>query len=500
MPHQRIATVATPDLDRAVAAIHATDADLIEIRLDALWPSVPDEATATDHLVALTEAADAAGRRLLATLRPKRQGGHYEGDEAVRIGLLLAAAKSGFQAVDLEGDLNEPKPLVDLLHDDVPQVILSDHRFPDTPSKAQGLIALQAMQDGGADLQKIAFPAGSFLDILRAFELNRTFVDVHGAPSAQPIGGGAMVRALLPLAGCAATYGHATGLPPAVSGQPALADIEAIWTRWGITAADLAEPRREWIAVVGDPVDHSLSPAIHNAALQAADRPERYGALTVPDSMGAVRLLFGVAGRIGLVGCGVTAPLKVHALDASEPDEHARAVGAANTVRFRNGHVESTNTDAIGLKRYLDAAPDGPVLVLGAGGAARAAIHAANLSGRPVTFTSRDPERAAKVADDLGATWVPWADRTAAGCAVIIQATSLGSHANDPPALDSLGDAQLVIEMVYASGATPLEQLAHANGVPSKSGVEVLLNQAADQYRFWIGEEPDRSAMEQAIP
>lgn len=492
MTHRAIATVATSDLDAAVAAIHASDADLVEVRLDAFWNTVPDETVATDQLLALTQT----GKPLLATLRPKRQGGAFDGDETARVGLLVAAAKAGFHAVDLEADLGDPKPFVKLLHEDA-VVTLSDHRFAGTPSKDQGLMALQAMQDCGADTQKIAFPAGSFADTLRALELNHQFAKVNGAPSAQPIGGDGMVRALLPLAGCAATYGHATGLAPAVPGQPGLADIQTIWTKWGLNAEDLDGPRSAWIAVVGQPVNHSLSPAIHNAALRAAGRPERYGALNVPDSIGAVRLLFGVAQRIGMVGAGVTAPLKVHALDASTPDEAARAVGAVNTVRFRGDAIESTNTDVVGLHRFMEAAPEGSVLVLGAGGAARAAIHAANLLGRRVTFTSRNPDRAARVTTDLGAPWIPWDERAVADAGVVVQCTSIG--AGEPSPLADLGQVHTLIEMVYAGGPTALETQARAAGLSVRDGVDCLLNQAADQYRFWTGDEPDANAMRGAI-
>ncbi len=499
---KRIATVSTAALDEAVAAVRASagQADLVEVRLDALWPSAPDADQATDALLALTDAGRDASLPLLATLRPKRQGGAFEGDEAVRVGLLMAAAKSGFDAVDVEVDCQDPAAVVRALHEDAPTVMLSDHRFSAAPSKDDGLMRLQGMQDAGADLQKLAYPAGAFPDLLRALELNHTFAQVQGQPAAMPIGfGGALGRALLPLAGAQAVYGHAPGVKPAVSGQPGIADVNAVLAQWGLNEADLAGPRSQWIAVVGNPVDHSLSPRIHNAALRQAGRPERYGALTVPDSMGAVRLLFGVANRIGMVGAGVTAPLKVHALAASQPDEAAQKVGAANTVRFRGNAIESTNTDVVGLRRFLEDGPDGPVLVLGAGGAARAAIHAAQLLDRPVTFTSRDEARAKEVLSQLGGSWVPWENRDASQAASIIQCTTVGSNPDDPSPLVDLGAAELVIEMVYAGGPTALERQAKAAGLTVHDGVDCLLNQAADQYRFWTDEEPDEAAMRRAV-
>lgn len=492
--HLRIASVACDAIDAAVQAVQASgDADRIEVRLDTLWPTAPDTDTATDHLIALLDAAPAP---LLATLRPKRQGGRFDGPEDVRLSLLDAAAKAGFHAIDLEADNPELRALVDRIHEDAAEVVTSHHLADKAPSKDKGLIALQAMQDAHADIQKLAFPAGAFPDFLRALELAHTFRKVHGRPAPMPIGyGGAMGRALLPLAGARATYGHAPGAPAAVTGQPALADIQSVWDRWDITADDLDGASGRWIAVVGDPVTHSQSPAIHNAWLRAAGRPERYGALTVPDSIGAVRLLFGVADRIGMAGAGVTAPLKVHALDASAPDATAQAVGAANTVRFQNGRIESTNTDSTGLQSLLDG-QEGPVGVLGAGGAARAAIHAAQTLGLDVAFASRDPDRAATVQERFGADWIPWDERTRMNATAYIQCTSLGSRADDPSALPSGADPALAIEMVYASGTTRFEQDAAKAGARVVDGIEVLRNQAADQYRFWTGEDPPAQALE----
>ncbi len=484
----RIATVTSASIEGALNAVATcTDADRIEVRLDALWPTPPEPDTAADHLIALTETAQVP---LLATLRPLRQGGRFDGPEEVRLSLLDAAAKAGFHAVDVEGDNADLLALIGRLRQDANEIVASIHRPDKAPDKDSGLMQLQAMQDARADIQKIAFPAGAFPDYLRALEIAHRFRNVHGRPAPIPLGyGGAMGRALLPLAGARAMYGHAAGSAPAVSGQPALQDIQSVWDRWGLTKQDLDEASNRWLAVVGDPVDHSRSPALHNAWLRAAGRPERYGALTVPDSMGAVRLLFGVADRIGLVGAGVTAPLKVHALDASQPDDTARAVGAANTVRFREGRIESTNTDSTGLQSLLHE-HDGPVAVIGAGGAARAAIHAAQTLGLDVTFTSKDPQRASAVRDRLGATWVPWDERHNLDATAWVQCTSLGSRPDDPSPLPTNAKPTLAIEMVYAAGTTAFERQARDANARVIDGITVLENQAADQYRFWTDEDP----------
>ncbi len=484
--HWTIATVACAHIDDAVAAIQQATADAVEVRLDALWPEEPDIDVATDQLMALTDAAPIPK---IATLRPLRQGGSFDGDEQVRLSLLASAARAGFQILDVEADNAELPQLIAALRTDAASIIASTH-LPKPPSKDQGVMSLQVQQDAGADLHKLAWPAGAFPEYLRALELAQRFRGVHGRPATVPIGyGGAMGRALLPLAGNRATYGHADGSPPVTPGIPSLSSIQRIWQNWGLADDDLADSSGQWLAVIGDPVDHSLSPSIHNAWLRTAGRPERFGALTVPGSIGSVRLLFGVAARIGLVGAGVTAPLKVHALEASQPDETAMAVGAANTVRFDHGVAHSTNTDSTGLQSLLKG-HSGSVGVLGAGGAARAAIHAAQSLGLDVTFTSRDAQRAQDVQQDMDASWVPWQDRDTIDASAWIQCTSLGSKPDDPSPINHGSNTALAIEMVYATGTTQFERDAAAAGARVIGGEDVLRNQAADQYRFWTGQDP----------
>lgn len=481
---KRVATVASRDLAACVAAIEATEADWIEVRLDALWPKVPGD-EAAEHLVALTSL----GKPLLATLRPVRQGGAFDGPEDVRISLLLAAARAGFAAVDLENDHPNVAPVVGLFRDES-SVVISDHGLSTTPSRDAGLIRLQSMQDLHAEFDKLAVPVGSFMDALRCLELTRAHAERSGRPAIAPLGGGPELRALLSLAGNQATYGHATGMRPAVSGQPSLADVDAVLEHWGHPG-----PSRDWYAVIGDPVQHSLSPRIHNAALRAAGRPERYGALQVPDSMGAIRLLCTVAPRIGLRGASVTSPLKMHAAQATRGDGAVQAIGAANCIRF-DAEPVSTNTDATAILRLLGEAKS--VGVLGSGGAARAALWAGNQLGVPVTLVCRDAAHGARLAESTGASVVAWNERATATADAWVQATPLGAGDADVP-IQGVGLDSSFIELVYKGGPTPSQKLAADAGAQVIDGRRFLLEQARDAYRFWTGAEPPAGAMEAAL-
>jgi shikimate dehydrogenase len=353
------------------------------------------------------------------------------------------------------------------------------------------------MQDADARLDKLAFEAGAFPDALRALELAREHALRGGHPSVSTMGyGGGPLRALLALAGNQATYGHSPGLEPAVPGQPDILEVVRVWRHWGVRPADLDGPAaRPWLAVLGEPALHSLSPRLHNAALRAAGRPERFGSLDVPASPGALRLLFHAATRIGLVGASITHPHKADAARIATCDPIAKAVGAANCVRFGPDGATATNTDATALRRLLQGTvrPGTKVAVLGAGGAARAAVWALAGLGAKVTVVARDAAQA-KAAGGAHAT-VPWESRESQRPEVWVQATTIGLQGQPSPLAGADLAGSTLVELNYAAGPTALQRQAQAAGCRVIDGRTVLLEQAVDAYRFWFGAEPDRAAM-----
>ncbi|HET6399553.1 MAG TPA: type I 3-dehydroquinate dehydratase, partial [Candidatus Thermoplasmatota archaeon] len=205
---RRVATVLERDpasAERRVARA-AEAADVVEVRLDAVWTSPPDPDAATDLLLRLRGATT---RPLLATLRPRRQGGHFEGAEGARLGLLAAARLAGFDAIDVEDDNQDLGSLLRALRQDETPVVLSRHLAAPLPCRDDLLSLLLRQQDHGGALHKLAFDAGSYLDFLRALELAHTHAARGGKPCILPLGyGGAEGRALLSLAGNRAAYGH----------------------------------------------------------------------------------------------------------------------------------------------------------------------------------------------------------------------------------------------------------------------------------------------------
>jgi shikimate 5-dehydrogenase/3-dehydroquinate dehydratase len=498
--HALVASVLPREKGEAVAALARLPLEvaLAEVRLDGLWPGVPDADQATDDLLDLADAGAAAGRPLLATLRPKRQGGRFDGPEGVRLGLLQAALRAGFAYADLEMDGLDAGGRAGLLREAGGGVVASIH-LPDTPCRSDGMTALLAMQDLGAAYDKLAFAAGAFPDLLRAMELCRAHAERGGRPAVGTLQhGGAPLRALLPLLGNRATYGSAPGLPPAAPGQPSVDEVLSIWRHWGLAGDDLdlcAAKPGPWLAVLGMPAGHSLSPRIHNAALRAAGRRERFGALDVPASASALRLALHVAPRLGMAGASVTAPHKADAARAAQGDESVRRTGAANCVRFQGDAAHATNTDLTALRRLLGphVAAGDRALVLGAGGAARAAIAALQDLGAAVSFAARDPAKGAALAQATGAAFVPWEARGGASAPVVVQATPAG----DP--LPGAKGLRAAVELVYAGGPTEFQAQAAAAGAAVVDGRQVLVAQAEDAWRFWFGEASPAGAMAKAL-
>ena len=256
--------------------------------------------------------------------------------------------------------------------------------------------------------------------------------------------------------------------------------------------------------VMGWPVAHSRSPLIHNYWLQKYGLAGSYVQLAVqPDQLHAA--LSGIA-ALGFKGCNITIPHKVDVLGLiHSADANARRVGAVNTVVVQpDGSLKGMNTDGYGyIQSLLDAQPGwradtGPVVVLGAGGAARAVVLAlADQGAKEIRLINRTPDKAEAMAAEFGAPVkaVPWEQRHAAlgGAALLVNTTSQGMHGNLPLDLDmsALPATALVSDIIYVPLETPLLQAAKARGNPTVGGLGMLLHQARPAFEAWFGVLPD---------
>jgi shikimate dehydrogenase len=247
--------------------------------------------------------------------------------------------------------------------------------------------------------------------------------------------------------------------------------------------------------VLGFPVGHSRSPAMMNAAFGELGLDWRYLRLPLPPERFEQTVT--ALSASGYRGANVTIPHKLAAHDlADELSDAARAIGAVNTLSFEEGgRIVGDNTDAGGLLDALGEPLPGTALVLGAGGAARAAAWALARAGADVTVWSRTPERAAELAADLG---VAHAERPGPS-ELLVNATSVGLRAGD--SLDGLPlvDARVVADLVYGAGPTPVARWAEERGARVVDGLEVLVRQGARSLELWTGTEPPVETMRKAV-
>jgi shikimate dehydrogenase len=253
------------------------------------------------------------------------------------------------------------------------------------------------------------------------------------------------------------------------------------------------------LALLGDPVHHSLSPLIHTAALRAAGIAGRYEAHRV-DAAG-----FDVAvaelRRGELDGANVTMPHKVRARDAADVlDASAARASAVNTLVMKGSVLHGHNTDVTGLRRVwaeADLPSTAPVLVLGAGGAAAAALVA--FEGRGIVVSARREEAGQAVVDRTGveARVVPWGVPEPG--AVVINATPVGMAGDALPGTVLSGGCGLV-DLAYGADPTPAIVRARRLGIPAVDGVQVLLAQGAAAFEIWVGFAPTMAAMRAAVP
>ncbi len=265
------------------------------------------------------------------------------------------------------------------------------------------------------------------------------------------------------------------------------------------------------LGVLGWPVAHSRSPAMHNAALADAGLTGwRYQALPVPPELFAptVRSL----PELGFTGANVTIPHKAAALALADgASDAAREIGAANTLTFADGAISAENTDGAALLELLGGDVQGArALVLGAGGSARAAVWALRRAGAAeVSVWNRTAERARRLASELGVRAVD----APVPAEVLVNCTSVGlvSHATSPGlersasddgalnqlglTFDQVGEYSHVADLVYRPGNTPLLAAARAHGARTLDGLQILVAQGALSFELWTGRPAPRELM-----
>lgn len=252
----------------------------------------------------------------------------------------------------------------------------------------------------------------------------------------------------------------------------------------------------------GDPVAHSLSPAMHNAAFQhlkVAALYESYRVATAEEFLRIFRTR-------GLTGASITIPLKeavMEVLDDLEPE--ARAVGAVNTVKAERGGLRGFNTDWIGVTVTLEemtAIKGKRVVILGAGGTARAAIYAVIREGGVPVVINRGRRKGESLAATFGCDFRPWEEMEKVEGDILIHTTPVGMHPHGdhcPVGREILRRFSWVMDVIYNPPVTALLREAAAVGCRVMGGVSMFVIQGAEQFRIWTGLEPPVAVMKETV-
>ena len=514
MTHLAVAIMVHSREQAQAAAVRAAElgADLVEFRIDRF----------TDSPAQLSALVEHSPLPCIVTCRPTWEGGHYDGEEAHRIALLeqIAGAVRPPAYLDVElaafGRSQELRQTLARVVDHPGQVratstglILSSHDFDRRPRDLYQRIEAMAA-DPMCRVIKVAWTARSLRDNLEAFEI---LGQRHKPTIALCMGeAGLASRVLAKKFGALLTFAAIEDGAGTAPGQPTLAALKELY-RW-----DAIDAQTAVYGVIGYPVGHSKSPAIHNAGFDALGHNAVYLPLPIPpeyEHFKATVSAWLALPSLHFRGASVTLPHKQHLLRfvrevGGRIEPLAQQIGAANTlVVGAEGSLEAFNTD---YAAALDAVCEGiacaredlngqRVAVIGAGGAARAIVAGFAHYGASVVIYNRTLENAQRLADQFGqgpakVVAARLSKLCDSCCQIYINCTPIGMHpdteatplGSEKPAR-GWGPGTVVFDTIYNPIETRLLRQARADGCMAISGLEMFVRQAARQFKMWTGKE-----------
>lgn len=264
----------------------------------------------------------------------------------------------------------------------------------------------------------------------------------------------------------------------------------------------IVNSKTQLYGVIGNPVGHSLSPVMHNAAFAHAGINGVYVAFHVTDLPGAITAIR----TLNIRGCSVTIPHKVAVIDLlDEVDPQARQIGAVNTIVNDNGRLSGFNSDSPGaLAALLEKTPVAHrhVAVIGAGGAARALAHGVVANGGRLTIVNRSEDKGRRLADEAESDFCPLSDFSGAGFDILVNTTSVGMFPKTdriPVSHACLRPGMTVMDIVYNPLETKLLKAAKTAGCTIVDGVSMFVHQGAIQFNRWTGAKAPVQLMKRSV-
>jgi 3-dehydroquinate dehydratase/shikimate dehydrogenase len=417
----------------------------------------------------------------IGTCRRVANGGKFRGSIASQLDLLVKASAAGCQLLDLElqSALRCKPEQVQRLRTRA-ALILSYHDFRATKKLEETLDKMGAIP---ADFYKIVATATTLYDNVAMMKFLEKRSDRHSLIGLCMGEQGIISRVLGVRAGSVFTFASVSPDEKTAPGQVTAQELRSTYRIEQVDAATRV------YGVAGDPVAHSLSPPIMNAALRRENVNGVYVALhakTLKDLLACVR-------DIPIHGLSITMPYKEAILKhLDNTDSHTTKIGACNTVvRAQDGKLYGFNTDAAGVVRPLEqriTIEQAKVLVLGAGGAARAAVYGLKERGAEVYILNRSLGPAQKLARSARARMMKRADLKKLRFDVIINATPAGmGNTHESPLKEEEINTRYLFDMIYDPPETRLMKMAKARGAEIIPGVEMFVHQAARQFEIWTG-------------
>ena len=461
----------------------ARDNSFVEFRLDYL----PDPRSAVSRVRQFL-----ASRPLLtaiATCRRTASGGKFHGSVLSEIDILSKAALAGCQLVDVELQTAariKPEQLEKLRSK--AGLVVSFHDFQGTHNLEE---TLEKMAVYPADFYKIVGTATTLYDNVLMMKFLERYRDRHSLIGHCMGEQGLISRVLGLRSGSLFTFGAVTTNDKTAPGQITAQELLATYRIERLDAATRV------YGVAGDPISHSLSPAIMNAAL----RRENVNGVFLALETKSLKDLLACVREIPIHGLSVTMPYKQAILPyLDNTDPHTSKIGACNTVvRSQDGKLYGFNTDTSGVVRPLEqrlTLSSSRILVIGAGGAARAAVFGLKERGAEIFLLNRSLAAAQKLARQARARTLKRADLRRLDFDVIINATPVGmGNTRESPLNAEEIRARFVFDMVYDPAETRLLELARDRGAETVAGSEMFVHQAARQFEIWTGKPAPREDM-----
>ena len=458
-------------------------AQLVELRLDFIRRPVN-----------LKRLMSGAGCPVVATCRRPEDRGLWRRTEEERVALLRSAIAYGVDYVDLEMEIASKIPRYGNT-----QRIVSYHNFDETPSNLEEIHHQMTKLD--PDVIKIVTMANNPIDNMMALRLCR---DSEIPTVAFCMGEmGMFSRILCGKFGAPFTYATFSEDRPMAPGQLSFLKMEEVYHY------DEISPDTTVLGVIADPVAHSLSPAIHNAAIRKNGLNMLYLPFRVPREY--LESFISICPELGVKGLSVTIPHKEKVIKCINAlDDQVAGIKAANTVVFRDNNAYGYNTDCYAAiksleDRLLEKNPDSDnvfegqkVMLLGSGGVARAIAFGLLEKGAKVAICARDYKKSEALATAMDCQSIEWPERANFECTVVINCTPVGMHPNmnDSPFEGDWFDKRMVVfDTVYNPEQTLFIKQAREAGCETVTGIDMFVLQAARQFELFTDTKADMEVL-----